>query len=269
MATLGLATGQTPIPVYERLVAAHRAGDLSFEDVTTFNLDEYYPMAANDPQSYRAYMHRHLLSMRSTWPPTAPIVPDGTVPEAFLEEHGASYDRWIAEAGGLDLQLLGLGRNGHIGFNEPSDLDVDRRPPAPDPGRSCCTRRPSEDAAGDFGGVEHVPSRALTMGTASILGARLLLVLAFGAAKAEAVARSLRGPIDGRGPRLDAPERRASRLLAARPRGRGRAWIARLKGRRPAPRRSRRASVGISRGRCRAGSRGGRTRRGGTGRASW
>ena len=193
MATLGLATGQTPIPVYERLVAAHRAGDLSFEDVTTFNLDEYYPMAANDPQSYRAYMHRHLLSEVDLAPNRA-HVPDGTVPEASLEEHGASYDRWIAEAGGLDLQLLGLGRNGHIGFNEPSVLDVDDALRLPT--RAVMLHPMTiEDTAKDFGGAELVPRRALTMGTASILGARRLLVLAFGAGKADAVERSLRGPL--------------------------------------------------------------------------
>jgi glucosamine-6-phosphate deaminase len=192
-AVLGLATGGTPIPVYERLVERHQAGELSFAKVSSYNLDEYYPMSPLDPQSYRTYMDRHLFSKVDLAANRA-HVPDGTVPESALEVYGKAYDHWIATEGGLDLQLLGLGRNGHIGFNEPIALDVDRALNLP--------TRPVElhpttiaDAARDFGGEEHVPRRALTMGTASILASRSILVLAFGPNKADAVARSLTGPM--------------------------------------------------------------------------
>lgn len=197
-AVLGLATGGTPVPVYKGLVEEHRAGRLSFAEVSTFNLDEYYPMSPLDPQSYRTYMHRHLFSLVDLAPNRA-HVPDGTVPESALEAYGASYDRWIEAEGGLDLQLLGLGRNGHIGFNEPADLDTETALKLP-------TRPVSlhpttiADAAGDFGGESLVPRRALTMGTASILSARRILVLAFGAKKAEAVAQSLTGSMTAQVP---------------------------------------------------------------------
>lgn len=192
-AVLGLATGGTPIPVYERLVERHRAGRLSFGRVTTYNLDEYYPIGPFDPQSYRAYMHRHLFGAVDLAPNRA-HVPDGTVPESAVAEYGLAYDRWIAADGGLDLQLLGLGRNGHIGFNEPTELPVDRAVALP---TRLAELHPItvEDAARDFGGADLVPRRALTMGTASILASRSLLVLAFGAKKAEAVSKSLTGPI--------------------------------------------------------------------------
>ena len=193
-AVLGLATGGTPVPFYERLVELHRDGELSFRDVDTYNLDEYYPIAPLDANSYRAYMQRHLFAHVDLAPNRAHVL-DGTVPEAFADEHCAAFDRWIAADGGLDVQVLGIGRNGHIGFNEPSDLSVDEalalptRPIALHP----VTIR---DAVKDFGGVESaVPRRALTMGIASILVARSILVLAFGPIKAEAVAAALNGPI--------------------------------------------------------------------------
>ncbi|RUL86877.1 glucosamine-6-phosphate deaminase [Tautonia sociabilis] len=197
-AVLGLATGSTPVPVYDRLVEEHRAGRLSFAGVSTFNLDEYYPISPLDPQSYRFYMDRHLFS-RVDLAPNRSHVPDGTVPEAALEAYGRAYDGWIEGEGGLDLQLLGLGRNGHIGFNEPTELDLDRALALP--------TRPVKlhpttiaDAAKDFGGEEHVPRRALTMGIAPIRSAREILVLAFGPNKAGAVSGSLLGEVSARVP---------------------------------------------------------------------
>ncbi len=191
-AVLGLATGSTPVPVYARLVEEHRAGRLSFVDVTTYNLDEYYPIGPCDSESYRSFMHRHLFSKVDIAPNRAHVL-DGTVPEAFSDETCASFDRWIEADGGLDLQLLGLGRNGHIGFNEPSDRPVEEVLRLP-------TRRVDlhpvtvTDAAKDFvGGVSAVPKQALTVGVAPILAARSILVLAFGPHKAEAVAYSLNG----------------------------------------------------------------------------
>ena len=120
------------MPVYAHLVALHTAGELSFADVSTYNLDEYYPISPLDPNSYRAYMHRHLFGHVDLAPNRAHVL-DGTVPEAVAAEHAAEFDRWIAADGGLDLQLLGIGRNGHIGFNEPSDLPVEEALRAPDP----------------------------------------------------------------------------------------------------------------------------------------
>jgi glucosamine-6-phosphate deaminase len=198
-AVLGLATGKTPVAVYERLVARHHAGELSFAEVTTYNLDEYYPIHPSDPRSYRAYMHRHLFEHVDLAPNRAHVL-DGTVPEAFAAEHAAAFDRWMAADGGLDLQLLGVGRNGHIGFNEPSDLPLEQALSLP---TRLVELHPvtRTDAASEFGGSEAgVIPRALTVGVGPILAARAIVVLAFGAAKAEAVARSLTGPVTPRVP---------------------------------------------------------------------
>jgi glucosamine-6-phosphate deaminase len=192
-AVLGLATGTTPESVYARLVQRHEAAALSFRDVTTYNLDEYYPISPLDPRSYRSYMHRHLFSRVDIAPHRAHML-DGTVPEPFVAEHAAEFERWIEADGGLNLQLLGIGRNGHIGFNEPSDLPV-----------ADALRLPTRlidlhpvtraDAAPEFGSPESVIPRALTMGVATILTARSIVILATGARKAEAVAAALTGPM--------------------------------------------------------------------------
>jgi len=191
-AVLGLATGATPEPVYKRLVEQHRAGGLSFAKVTTYNLDEYYPIGPLDPRSYRAYMHQHLFAHVDLAANRAHVF-DGTVPEGALADHAAQFDRWIAADGGLDLQLLGVGRNGHIGFNEPTDLPVAEALELPS--RPITLRAETKALyAKAFGGEEKVP-RALTVGVRPILAARSILVLAFGAAKAEPVARALAGPM--------------------------------------------------------------------------
>ena len=193
-AVAGLATGRTPIQVYERLVERHRKGDLSFKDVVTYNLDEYYPIRPLDPNSYRAYMDRHLFAHVDLAANRAHLL-DGTVPEDFVDEHCAAFDRWMAADGGLDFQLLGLGRNGHIGFNEPCDLGVAAMLALP---TRIVPLHPTTtaDAASDFDGhADRVPRRALTMGIAPIVAARSILVLAFGRNKAESVAASLKGPV--------------------------------------------------------------------------
>jgi glucosamine-6-phosphate deaminase len=195
---LGLATGSTPIPVYEHLVAMHRAGEISFARAVTFNLDEYYPISPLDPQSYRSYMHRHLFAHVDIAPNCAHVL-DGTVPLDFVDKHAADFDHWIDEGGGLDLQLLGIGRNGHIGFNEPSELPLAEALSLP-------TRlvelhpKTTADAARDFGGEANVPRRALTVGVAPILAARAILLLALGSAKAGVVAQSLTGPVTAKVP---------------------------------------------------------------------
>lgn len=189
---LGLATGSTPIPVYAELVAAHKAGELSFAKVHSYNLDEYYPISPLNDQSYRWFMNHHLFSHVDI-PANQAHVLDGTVPVEAADEHADQFERWIETAGGLDLQLLGIGRNGHIGFNEPMDLELSQAIDLP-------TRRielhpvTRADAAPSFSGLDHVPTHALTVGTRQILKARQVLILAFGANKAEAVAASLQGP---------------------------------------------------------------------------
>ncbi len=192
-AVLGMATGSTPEKVYALLADRHRSGELSFREVTTYNLDEYYPISPLDSRSYRSYMHRHLFGRVDIAPDRAHVL-DGTVPEAFAAEHAAEFDRWIEADGGLDLQLLGIGRNGHIGFNEPTSLSVEAmlRLPTRLVELHPITRK---DAARDFGSEEGVIPRALTMGIAPILAARSILMLATGAHKAEAVVRALTGPM--------------------------------------------------------------------------
>ena len=193
-AVLGLATGSTPILVYKRLVEQVQAGELSLEATSTYNLDEYYPISPLDSHSYHAFMHQHLLEQIGL-PPHQTHILDGTVPEAFVTAHCAEFERWIQADGGLDLQLLGIGRNGHIGFNEPMDLSVEQALKLP---TRLMPLHPVTlaDAAADFGGQpDLVPQRALTMGIATILAARSILILAFGAAKATAVAQAIEGPI--------------------------------------------------------------------------
>ncbi len=192
-AVIGLATGSTPVLAYGQLIEKSRSGDLTFKDVTTYNLDEYYPISPLNPLSYRYYMHEHLFG-RIDLEPHRAHVPDGTVPQAFVEEYAAQYDRWIDADGGLDLQLLGIGRNGHIGFNEPTDLHVEQALELPT--RLVHLHQVTlADAVREFGSVDAVIPRAITMGIKTILLARSILMLATGAPKAEAVARSLREPM--------------------------------------------------------------------------
>ena len=156
---------------------ASRAGALSFHDVVTYNLDEYYPIGPLDPKSYRSYMHRHLFGHVDIAPNQRPLL-DGTVPESFAAEHAAEFDRWIAADGGLDLQLLGIGRNGHIGFNEPSDLAVADALAAAHPAGRAPPGRPGPTRRGISAAKTAVIPRALTMGVATILAARSILMLA-------------------------------------------------------------------------------------------
>lgn len=190
-AVLGLATGSTPKRVYAHLVDRHRAGALSFRDVSTYNLDEYYPIAANNPLSYHTYMYDHLFSMVDLAPERAHIL-DGTISEGFVGAHAALFERSIEADGGLDVQLLGIGRNGHIGFNEPCDLTPES---AIKLGARLIELHPTTkaDSAAEFGSVDRVIPRALTLGIATILSARSIIMLATGGHKAEAVAGALLG----------------------------------------------------------------------------
>jgi glucosamine-6-phosphate deaminase len=183
---LGLATGSTPVGIYAELVRLHKEEGLSFANVITFNLDEYFPMQPNELQSYVRFMREHLFDHVDI-PDQNVNIPDGTVGLDDVHEYCASYEQKIKDAGGLDLQLLGIGRTGHIGFNEPGS---DKRSVTRLITLDQVTRT---DAASDFFGAENVPRRAITMGVGTILEARRILILAFGEGKAPIVARTVEG----------------------------------------------------------------------------
>ncbi len=176
---LGLATGATPLGVYASLVRRVQRGEIDFSRVTTFNLDEYYPMLPESPHSYHSFMQAHLFRQIRCrrW-----FVPDGRpYPPEQIAAVCQDYEAQIADAGGIDLQLLGLGRTGHIGFNEPGS--------APNSRTRLVTLAPltRRDAAPSFGGIDAVPREAITMGIGTILEARQILLLASGTVKAEIV----------------------------------------------------------------------------------
>lgn len=185
---LGLATGSTPQAVYDELVRLHREEGLSFRDVVSFNLDEYWPMGPDELQSYRRFMREHLFDHVDIDPKNA-HVPDGTIPRDDVEAYCERYEKAIAQAGGLDLQLLGIGRTGHVGFNEPgSSKDSRTRLITLDK----VTRM---DAASDFFGEWNVPHQAITMGVGSILDAKRVVLMAFGEHKAPILRRAVEGEI--------------------------------------------------------------------------
>jgi glucosamine-6-phosphate deaminase len=186
---LGLATGSTPVGVYAELVRMHREEGLSFQTVETFNLDEYWPMTPDSLHSYRRFMREHLFDLVDLDPAKC-HVPPGDVPREEVAAVCAAYEQQIADAGGIDLQILGIGKTGHIGFNEPgSGADSRTRLVTLD----AVTRR---DAAADFFGERNVPRQAITMGVATILEAREILMLATGEHKAGIVRRAIEGEID-------------------------------------------------------------------------
>ena len=186
---LGLATGSTPISLYAELVRLHREEGLSFANVTTFNLDEYYPLPPDHPQSYRRFMRTHLFDHIDI-DPARTHLPSGTVPKAEVDAHCAAYEAMIAAAGGIDFQILGIGRTGHIGFNEPGSARHSlTRLVTLDP----LTRR---DAAGDFGGDAATPRHALTMGVRSIMNARRVVLMAWGQHKADIVRQAVEGEVN-------------------------------------------------------------------------
>ncbi|BET66853.1 glucosamine-6-phosphate deaminase [Opitutales bacterium ASA1] len=181
---LGLATGSTPVRVYAELVRLHREEGLSFARVVTFNLDEYHPLPPEHPESYHAFMRRHLFDHVDI-PPAQANIPSGTVAPAQMEDFCRDYERRIQDCGGIDIQILGIGRTGHIGFNEPgSPRRSVTRLVSLDP----LTRR---DASGDFGGEAHTPRAAITMGVRTILAARRVILMAWGQHKADIVRRAV------------------------------------------------------------------------------
>lgn len=184
---LGLATGRTMESIYRILVQQHDAGTLDFSGTTSFNLDEYVGLPPTDPNSYSHYMQEHLFS-HVNMPAGQGHVPDGSAVD--LDAECARYEAAIRAAGGLGLQLLGIGETGHIGFNEPpSAFDSRTRVVHLDD----VTRRQNSGMFGDD--PERVPERALTMGVGTILEARHLLLVAVGDGKAAIVDEALNGPI--------------------------------------------------------------------------
>lgn len=185
-AVLGLATGATPIKVYAELVRLHKEDGLSFKNVITFNLDEYYPMQPTDVQSYVSFMNENLFDHIDIDKNNVHI-PDGTLKLEDIPAFCLAYERKITDVGGLDMQILGIGRTGHIGFNEPGS--------APNSGTRLVTlddltRR---DAARDFGGKSFVPTKAITMGVGTIFKAREIVLMAWNGKKASIIKKTVEG----------------------------------------------------------------------------
>ena len=190
---LGLATGSSPKNVYAELVKMHQEDGLSFKNVITFNLDEYFPMQPEAIQSYVHFMHEHLFNYIDILPENIHI-PDGSIAWEEVPTYCAVYEKKIKDAGGLDIQILGIGRTGHIGFNEPgSEINEGTRMVTLDH----MTRM---DAASDFFGVEHVPRKAITMGVGTILNAKSIILIAWGENKAEIIKRTVEGDISDQVP---------------------------------------------------------------------
>jgi glucosamine-6-phosphate deaminase len=185
---LGLPTGSTPVGLYRELIRMHKMEGLDFSKVITFNLDEYYPLDSTHPQSYRRWM-RETFFDHVNIPDNQINIPDGTLAFDQIEEFCINYEKKIRQAGGLDLQLLGIGRTGHMGFNEPGSTRHSRTRLAT---LDAVTRR---DAAQAFFGEENVPLRALTMGIGTIMDARKVILMAYGEHKAPIVAKALEGPV--------------------------------------------------------------------------
>jgi glucosamine-6-phosphate deaminase len=183
---LGIATGSSPLAIYRELSRLVREGALQFAEVRAFALDEYVGLPPERPESYHSVIHREVVEPLGLTPELV-HVPDGAA--ADLQRACDEYERLIRDAGGVDLQILGIGRNGHIGFNEPTSSFASRTRMA--------TLAPSTrvDNARFFDGLDQVPTHCVTQGIGTILEARRLVLVAHGAAKADAVARMVEGPL--------------------------------------------------------------------------
>ncbi len=186
-AVLGLATGGTPLPLYRELIAAN----LDWSGITTFNLDEYTGIGPDHPQSYHSFMRENLFQHVNI-DPSRIHIPDGLAmdPESSCRQ----YEQKIREAGGIDLQLLGIGSDGHIGFNEPSSSLSSRTR------IKTLTERTRRDNARFFGSAEEVPLHVITMGIGTILDTRRVVLLATGEGKADAIAGAAEGPVTAMNP---------------------------------------------------------------------
>ena len=183
---LGLATGMSPLGVYKVLIDMHKRGEVSFKNVVTFNLDEYYPMKKNDLNSYNYYMHYHFFDHIDI-PKENIHIPDGELSKDQVTNFCADYEAKIKHYGGIDVQILGIGRVGHIGFNEP---------PAPLKSKTrivYLNKVTRLDASRSFGGLQNVPKSAITMGIETIMKARKIFVMAWSESKQLIVQRVLEG----------------------------------------------------------------------------
>ena len=190
---LGLATGSSPIKVYEELVRMHKEDGLSFVNVITFNLDEYYPMDKNNIQSYHYFMNEHLFKHIDILPENINI-PHGKISPEELYQYCIDYETKIKKAGGIDFQLLGIGRTGHIGFNEPgSHFNSGTRNITLD----YITRT---DASSSFLGIDNVPRKAITMGIGTVRSAKRIVLLAWGISKAEILMKTIEGEMSSQLP---------------------------------------------------------------------
>lgn len=188
MCVLGLATGSTPVGVYNELVRLHKEEHLSFKNVITFNLDEYFPMKREELQSYYRFMHEYLFDLVDILPQNVNI-PDGTIPKNQVADFCRDYENKIVQAGGIDLQILGIGRTGHVGFNEPGS-------PVNSPTRMVTLDHLTRtDAASDFFAIENVPLKAITMGVGSILAAKRIILMAWGEGKSYIIRKAVEGPV--------------------------------------------------------------------------
>lgn len=183
---LGLATGSTPVALYKELIAAYQSSRVSFKNVSSFNLDEYLGLAGSHTQSYRYFMNQQLFDHIDIDKTQTAVPPgDATDPFAACED----YEREIKRKGGIDIQLLGIGRNGHIGFNEPSSSLKSRTRV------KTLTRATIDDNARFFGPDEYQPHLSITMGIGTILESRKVVLLATGTNKAEAIKATVEGPL--------------------------------------------------------------------------
>jgi glucosamine-6-phosphate deaminase len=190
-AVLGLATGSTPLLLYRELVRLHHTGEVDFRRVRTFNLDEYIGLAPDHPQSYHAFMWENLFRHLNIDPRNVQI-PDGLA--ADVPAFCARYEEQIRAAGGIDLQVLGIGTDGHVGFNEPGSSLASRTR------IKTLTAQTRRDSARFFGSEEQVPHHVITMGVGTVMDARQCLLLAFGAGKAKAMAEAVEGAITAMNP---------------------------------------------------------------------
>jgi glucosamine-6-phosphate deaminase len=190
---LGLATGSSPLHVYAGLIDLHRLHGLSFKNVITFNLDEYYPMPPESRQSYVHFMFEHFFDHIDI-PRQNINIPDGSIEPDRIEDFCLNYENKIRSFGGVDIQILGIGRTGHIGFNEPGS------------GNTTTTRLVQldpltiSDAASDFPSLEAVPKMAITMGVKTIFSAKKIFLMAWGQKKARIVKQALTGPVNSQLP---------------------------------------------------------------------
>lgn len=185
---LGLATGSTPILLYTELVRLHIEEQLSFKNVITFNLDEYCGLCTEDDKSYYHFMHKYLFNHIDI-PSENIFIPSGQVEQLFLKDYCEGYEHQIQKLGGIDIQILGIGRSGHIGFNEPgSEIDsVTRQVKLHEVTRN--------DASEDFNGLENTPTHAITMGMQTIMNAKKIFFMAFGESKKEITKKAFFGEI--------------------------------------------------------------------------